>query len=189
MTSRRRRQLLAEAGLANGFTVKVQACACNPVGMELLALLAGYFEQVKVKLDIQVMEYGAHLSVMNNNTNAPGYFFTVGMANPFTTTRVNFVSHTYNPAQFNDPAFAAEVRGGSARARRGKAACDVPRDGARYSSRRALRVSARAALLFGLVAVGEKLQRRTARRRSTAGADLRAALDRSGTEKAHGVLS
>ena len=99
------RQLLAEAGLANGFTVKVQACACNPVGMELLALIAGYFEQVKVKLDIQVMEYGAHLSVMNNNTNAPGYFFTVGMANPFTTTRVNFVSHTYNPAQWNDPVF------------------------------------------------------------------------------------
>jgi len=99
------KKLLAEAGYANGFTVKVQGCSCDPVGLELLALLAGYFEQVNVKLDIQVMEYAAHLSVMNNNTNAPGYFHTTGMANPFTTTRVNFVSHTYNPSQWDDPAF------------------------------------------------------------------------------------
>jgi peptide/nickel transport system substrate-binding protein len=102
------KKLLAEAGLADGFTVKVQVCSCSPVGMELLALIAGYYEQIKVKLDVQVMEYAANLSVMNNNTNAPGYMHTVGMANPFTTTRVNFVSHTYNPSQFNDPAFAAK---------------------------------------------------------------------------------
>ncbi len=99
------KRLLAEAGLADGFTIKVQVCACDPVGIDLLSLLAGYFEQVNVKLDVQVMEYAAHLSVMNNNTNAPGYFFTAGMSNPFTSTRVNFVSHTYNPAQWNDPAF------------------------------------------------------------------------------------
>jgi peptide/nickel transport system substrate-binding protein len=107
------KKLLAEAGLPNGFTFKVQACACSPVGMELLALLAGYFEQVNVKLDIQVMEYAAHLSVMNNNTSAPGYFHTVGLANPFTTTRVNFVSHTYNPPQFSDPAFARKFADGA----------------------------------------------------------------------------
>jgi peptide/nickel transport system substrate-binding protein len=99
------KKLLAEAGLANGFTIKTQVCACDPVGVEMLAMLAGYFEAVNVKLDVQVMEYAAHLSVMNNNTNAPGYFFTAGMSNPFTSTRVNFVSHTYNPAQWNDPAF------------------------------------------------------------------------------------
>ena len=107
------KKLLAEAGLADGFTFKVQVCACSPVSMDLLALLAGYFEPVKVKLDVQVMEYAAHLSVMNNNTNAPGYLHTVGMANPFTTTRVNFVSHTYNPSQFNDPAFAAKFAAGA----------------------------------------------------------------------------
>src|SRR5688572_2843577 len=45
------KQLLAEAGLPNGFAFKVQGCSCNPVGMELLSLLAGYFEQVNVKLD------------------------------------------------------------------------------------------------------------------------------------------
>jgi peptide/nickel transport system substrate-binding protein len=100
------RQLLAEAGYPNGFTFKVQVCACTPVAVELLSMVAGYLEAVKVKLDIQVMEYGAHLSVMNNNTNAAGYFYTSGLANPFTTTRVSFVSHTYNPAQWNDPAFA-----------------------------------------------------------------------------------
>ena len=99
------KKLLAEAGLAGGFTIKTQVCACDPVGVEMLAMLSSYFEAVNVKLDVQVMEYAAHLSVMNNNTNAPGYFFTAGMSNPFTTTRVNFVSHTYNPAQWSDPEF------------------------------------------------------------------------------------
>jgi len=107
------KKLLAEAGLANGFTIKVQACSCDPVGLDLLSLLAGYFEQVNVKLDVQVMEYAAHLSVMNNNTNAPGYFFIAGMSNPFTSTRVNFVSHTYNPAQWNDPAFSQKFADGA----------------------------------------------------------------------------
>jgi len=99
------KKLLAEAGLAGGFTIKTQVCSCDPVGVEMLAMLSSYFEAVNVKLDVQVMEYAAHLSVMNNNTNAPGYFFTAGMSNPFTTTRVNFVSHTYNPAQWDDPKF------------------------------------------------------------------------------------
>ena len=87
------------------FTIKTQGCACDPVGVEMLAMLSSYFEAVNVKLDVQVMEYAAHLSVMNNNTNAPGYFFIAGMSNPFTSTRVNFISHTYNPAQWDDPAF------------------------------------------------------------------------------------
>ena len=99
------KKLLAEAGLAKGFTIKTQVCSCDPVGVEMLAMLSSYFEAVNVKLDVQVMEYAAHLSVMNNNTNAEGYFFTAGMSNPFTTTRVNFVSHTYNPAQWDDPKF------------------------------------------------------------------------------------
>jgi peptide/nickel transport system substrate-binding protein len=107
------RKLLAEAGYPDGFTFKAQVCSCSPVGMELLALLAGYYEQIKVKLDVQVMEYGAHLSMMNNNTNAAGYLHAKGMANPFTTTRVNFVSHTYNPSQFDDPAFTAKFNAGA----------------------------------------------------------------------------
>jgi len=107
------KKLLAEAGLADGFTFKVQVCACSPVSMDLLAVLASYFEAVRVKLDVQVMEYAAQLAVMNNNTNAPGYLSTSGMANPFTTTRVAFVSHSYNPSQFNDPAFAAKFAAGA----------------------------------------------------------------------------
>jgi peptide/nickel transport system substrate-binding protein len=99
---------LAEAGYADGFTFKVQVCSCSPVSMDLLAVLASHYEKIKVKLDVQVMEYGAHLSVMNNNTNAPGYLHTTGMANPYTTTRVNFVSHKYNPSQYDDPTFGSE---------------------------------------------------------------------------------
>jgi peptide/nickel transport system substrate-binding protein len=102
------KKLLAEAGYADGFTFKVQVCACSPVSLDLLAVLASHYEKIKVKLDVQVMEYGAHLSVMNNNTNAPGYLHTTGMANPYTTTRVNFVSHKYNPSQYEDPTFGKE---------------------------------------------------------------------------------
>jgi peptide/nickel transport system substrate-binding protein len=99
------KKLLAEAGYPNGFTFKVQVCSCSPVNMDLLAVLANYYEAIGVKVEVQVMEYAAHLAVMNNNTNAPGYLHTTGMANPYTTSRVNFVSHTYNPSQLYDPKF------------------------------------------------------------------------------------
>lgn len=128
------KKLLAEAGYADGFTFKVQACACNPVGLDLLAVLAASYEPLKVKLDVQVMEYAAQLSVMNNNTNAAGYLHTVGMANPFTTTRVNFVSHTYNPSQFSDPAFAAKYAAGASERDEGKRHAlfrEMARDGLR----------------------------------------------------------
>ena len=128
------KKLLAEAGYPDGFTFKAQVCSCVPVAMDLLAVLASYYEKIKVKVDVQVMEYAAQLAVMNNNSNAPGYFHTVGMANPFTTTRVNFVSHTYNPSQFNDPAFAAKFAAGAGErdeAKRHALFRDMARDGLR----------------------------------------------------------
>ena len=57
------KKLLAEAGYPNGFTFKVQVCSCSAEHMDLLPLVAGYLEQVGVKLDIQPMEYAAFYSV------------------------------------------------------------------------------------------------------------------------------
>ena len=51
------KKLLAEAGYPNGFTFKVQVCACNPDHMDLLPLVAAYLEKVGVKIEIQPMEY------------------------------------------------------------------------------------------------------------------------------------
>src|SRR5262249_22020357 len=38
------KKLLAEAGVAKGFSFKVQVCACNPDHMDLLPLIAAYLE-------------------------------------------------------------------------------------------------------------------------------------------------
>jgi peptide/nickel transport system substrate-binding protein len=104
------KKLLAEAGYPDGFTFKVQVCSCSPEHADLLPLVAGYLEQVGVKMEIQPMEYGAFLSAMTTQTNAPGYFMGNGHTNPTTTLRKNFVmGQVWNPSQWNDPAFAAKM--------------------------------------------------------------------------------
>ena len=52
------KKLLREADYPNGFSFKVQVCSCNPDHIDLLPLIAAYFEQVGVKIQIQPMEYG-----------------------------------------------------------------------------------------------------------------------------------
>jgi peptide/nickel transport system substrate-binding protein len=100
------KKLLAEAGLPNGFTFKVQVCSCSPDHMDLLPLIAAYLEQVGVKMDIQPLEYGAFLSAMTSKTNAPGYFMNNGHTNPTTTIRKSFVrGQVWNPSQWNDPEY------------------------------------------------------------------------------------
>ena len=104
------RQLLREAGHPNGFSFKVQVCSCAPDHMELLPLVAAYLEQVGVKIEIQPMEYGAFLSAMTTQTNAPGYFMNNGHTNPTTTIRKNFVrGQVWNPSQWHDPAYEARM--------------------------------------------------------------------------------
>ena len=98
--------LLKEAGYEKGFSFKVQVCSCSPDHMDLLPLVAGYLEQVGVKLEIQPMEYGAFLSAMTTKTNAPGYFMRNGHTNPTTSIRKSFVTkQTWNPSQYTDPEY------------------------------------------------------------------------------------
>lgn len=100
------KKLLAEAGLAKGFTFKVQVCSCQTDHLDLLPLIAAYLERVNVKLEIQPMEYGAFLSAMTSKTNAAGYLMNNGHTNPTTTIRKSFVTaQTWNPSQWSDPAF------------------------------------------------------------------------------------
>jgi peptide/nickel transport system substrate-binding protein len=100
------KKLLAEAGYPNGFSFKVQVNSSNTSHMDLLPLVAGYLEQVGVKVDIQPMEYGAFHSVMNNKTHTPGYFMSIGHSNPLTAIRKNFTTgQRWNPSMWSDAAF------------------------------------------------------------------------------------
>lgn len=103
------KKLLAEAGYPNGFTFKTQVCSCQADHMDLLPLVAGYLEQVGVKMEIQPMEYGAFLSAMTTFKNAPGYFTFIGHSNPTRTLQRLVFGQVWNPTQFNNPAFNAKM--------------------------------------------------------------------------------
>ena len=104
------KKLLAEAGYPKGFTFKTQVCSCSPDNMDLLPLVAGYLEQIGVKIEVQPMEYGAFLSAMTSLTNAPGYFMSNGHTNPTRTLHKSYTpGQAWNPAQYNDPAFNAKM--------------------------------------------------------------------------------
>jgi peptide/nickel transport system substrate-binding protein len=104
------KKLLAEAGHPNGFSFKVQVCACNPDHMDLLPLIGAYLEKVGVKIEIQPMEYAAFLSAMTSKTNAAGYFMNNGHTNPTTTIRKSFIKgQVWNPSQYDDPAYEKKM--------------------------------------------------------------------------------
>jgi peptide/nickel transport system substrate-binding protein len=104
------KKLLAEAGHPNGFSFKVQVCACNPDHMDLLPLIGAYLEKIGVKIEIQPMEYAAFLSAMTSKTNAAGYFMNNGHTNPTTTIRKSFIKgQVWNPSQYDDPAYEKKM--------------------------------------------------------------------------------
>ena len=103
------RELLAEAGYADGFTFKVQVCSCSPSNMDLLPLLESYLGEIGVKIEIQPMEYASFLSAMTTKTHGPGYFMNNGHTNPTTTLRKFINGHTWNPAFYNQVDFDAGI--------------------------------------------------------------------------------
>lgn len=104
------KKLLAEAGHPNGFSFKVQVCACNPDHMDLLPLIAAYLEQIGVKIEIQPMEYAAFLSAMTTRKMTPGYFMNNGHTNPTTTIRKSFTTgQQWNPSGWSDKAYDARM--------------------------------------------------------------------------------
>lgn len=72
------KKLLAEAGVPKGFTFKVQVSAVSTDHMELLPLIAAYFERVGVKIEIQPMEYPSFLSAMTTKKMRPATSWTPG---------------------------------------------------------------------------------------------------------------
>ena len=104
------KKLLAEAGYPNGFTFKTQVCSCATDHNDLLPMVAGYLEQVGVKMEIVPMEYAAFLSAMTTRQNTAGYFMNNGHTNPTRSLHKSFVyGQVWNPSQWNDPAFTAKM--------------------------------------------------------------------------------
>ena len=104
------KQLLREAGYPNGFTFKTQVCSCSPDHMDLLPLIAGYLEQIGVKVEIQPMEYGAFLSAMTTQKHAAGYFMNNGHTNPTTSIRKSFTpGHIWGPSMWFSEGYTARV--------------------------------------------------------------------------------
>ncbi|MCX7382400.1 MAG: ABC transporter substrate-binding protein [Alphaproteobacteria bacterium] len=104
------KKLLAEAGYPKGFTFKAQVCSCSPENMDLLPLVAGYLEQIGVKVEIQPMEYGAFLSAMTTATHAEGYFMANGHTNPTRTLHKSFTpGQLWGPSMLFTPEFTAKM--------------------------------------------------------------------------------
>lgn len=102
------KKLLAEAGYPKGFSFKAQVCACNNAHMEMMPLLAAYFEQVGVKMEIVPMEYAAYFAAMNASTHTPGYMMSKGHSNPTTALRNSFTKgDPWNAAKWHNDEFAA----------------------------------------------------------------------------------
>ena len=169
---------------------RCRSAPAAPDHMDLLPLVAAYLEQVGVKIEIQPMEYGAFLSAMT------------------TQDQCARLLHEQRPHQPDDHASArasspgpelepvAVVRSGATTRRcdavyrerdEAKRQAHAAGDDARDPRQGALHLAADALHLHGLVAVGEELRRRAARRRRASRPDLCAHLDRPGDEEEDGL--
>ncbi|GAA5237014.1 ABC transporter substrate-binding protein [Verticiella sediminum] len=100
------KQLLAEAGYPKGFKFQAQVCACNPSHMELMPLLAAYYEQIGVTMEIVPMEYGAFFGAMNAKNHAAGYMMSKGHSNPAAALYNSFTpGDPWNPAMYDSAEF------------------------------------------------------------------------------------
>ena len=103
---KRAKELLKEAGYPNGFSFKLQYCACSPDHTDVAPLLAAYLEQIGVKAELVPTEYAAFLSAMTTRKHHSGYLMNSSHTNPTTSIRKSFISEqTWNPAMYTDKAF------------------------------------------------------------------------------------
>ena len=98
-----------------GFTVEGESVefgseALDTPGLDLLPLVAGYLEQVGVKIEIQPLEYGAFLSAMTTAKHSAGYFMTNGHTNPTRTLHKSFTpGQLWGPSMLFSEEFTAKM--------------------------------------------------------------------------------
>ncbi len=97
------KQLLKEAGYANGFTFKAQIANNLQINLDVGAMVVAYLSKVGVTLELEPMDYLSYVTMMYKRKHGPGYFFSNDHGNPFATIRKNFVTgQTWNPYKFSD---------------------------------------------------------------------------------------
>ncbi|HEY9055334.1 MAG TPA: ABC transporter substrate-binding protein [Rectinemataceae bacterium] len=75
------RQLLAEAGYPNGFSIKMDATSGRYINdSAVVQAIAGYLGEVGVKVELNIMEFGAFNGALFSHKTSPMYF--VGWGNP-----------------------------------------------------------------------------------------------------------
>ena len=89
------RKLLADAGFASGFSIKIDATSGRYINdSAVVQAIAGYLGEVGVKVEINTLEFGAFNTALFGKKTSPMYF--VGWGNPvFDASYVlNFVTRT-----------------------------------------------------------------------------------------------
>ena len=127
---------------------------------------------------------------MTSRKMTPGYFMNNGHTNPTTTIRKSFTTgQQWNPSGWSDPAYDKKMDEVYAERDEGKRQAML-KEMTREILDKAPYIWLPTPLhLHGLVAVGEELQRRIARRRRASRPDLRPHLGRPGAEEEDGLLT
>lgn len=101
------KQLLAEAGYPNGFSVEAMffAGAGTGFGVDEVQMVAAYLAKVGVKLELKPMQWGPFQAAMFKRTHSPIYFYYNGHTNPIIMLRKNFTPFPWNATMFSIPEF------------------------------------------------------------------------------------
>ena len=98
----RARQLLAEAGLPDGFEITLNSYSGEPFD-NLSEILVAYWEAIGVDVTIELLEETTFSALVNAKTHGPLVLHTVGLgADPF----FNAVGRYIEAGQWNSPIFA-----------------------------------------------------------------------------------
>ncbi|MEW6184177.1 MAG: ABC transporter substrate-binding protein [Thermodesulfobacteriota bacterium] len=97
------KQLLAEAGYPNGFSIKAQIANNSDTGMDLAAMVVSYLGKIGVKVDLEPMDFIPHMGRMIRKTHSEGFFFSNDHGSPYSGIRKNFMTgQTWNPHMMSD---------------------------------------------------------------------------------------
>jgi len=94
------RQLMAEAGYPNGFKAEI---VCTSGWVDVVSLLADYWSELGVELDIQVVEYGVYYAIMRDKAYKHMYVMPKGCSNPFSILQdIGLPGQYWNSSMFNN---------------------------------------------------------------------------------------
>ena len=182
------KQLLAEAGYPKGFSFKVQVCSCSPTTGPAPAgrRLSGTGR----RQDRNPADGIWRVPLRHDDEDQHARLFheqRTHQSDPSLRKSFYTKESVWNPSQWSDPSFDSGSTRCTARATRRNGSSMI-RELTREIGRGALYLAADAATVHRLVAVGEELRRRTARRRGAARPDLRPHLARPGAEEEDGAF-